>query len=61
MISRAAHAVKAPCPIPSSKLGYIWRFPKIRGTLFGGPHSKDYNILGSILESPYLGNLPFRS
>ena len=24
----------------------IWRFPKIRGTLLGGPHNKDYVILG---------------
>ena len=24
---------------------------------FGGPHNKDYNILGSILGSPYFGQL----
>ena len=24
----------------------------------GGPYSKDYSILGSILGSPYLGKLP---
>ena len=29
-----------------------WRFPNIRGTNFGDPHSKDYNILGSILGFP---------
>ena len=33
--------------------GYIGpgvkEFPKIRGTLFGGPHSKDYSISGSTL------------
>ena len=28
------------------------------GYLFGGPHSKDYGILGSILGSPYFGKLP---
>ena len=27
-------------------------------TIFGGPYNKDYNILGSILGSPYLGKLP---
>ena len=37
----------------------IWEFPKIMGTLLGGPHSKDHNILGSILESPYFGKLPY--
>ena len=25
------------------------------GYLFGGPHNKDYSILGSILGSPYCG------
>ena len=35
-----------------------WGFPKIRGTLFGDPYNKDYNILGSILGSPYLRKLP---
>ena len=35
----------------------MWGFPKqIRGTFFGGPHNKDYSILGSILGFPYLGN-----
>ena len=28
--------------------------------LFGGPHNKDYSILGSILGSPYFGKLPYR-
>ena len=28
------------------------------GYLFGGPHNKDYSILGSILGSPYFGKLP---
>ena len=27
----------------------------------GGPYNKDYSILGSILGSPYLGKLPYRS
>ena len=32
-------------------------FPMIRGTIFlGGPHNKDYSILGSILGPPILGN-----
>ena len=35
----------------------IWRFPT--ESLFGGPHNKDYTILGSILEPPYLGKLPY--
>ena len=29
-------------------------FSKGRGTIFRGPNSRDYNILGSILGSPYL-------
>ena len=37
----------------------IWEFPKIRGTIFGGPYNKDYNILGSVFGSPYLGKLPY--
>ena len=28
------------------------------GYFFGGPHNKDYSILGSILGSPYFGKLP---
>ena len=28
------------------------------GYLFGGPHNKDYSILGTILGSPYFGKLP---
>ena len=36
-------------------------FPKIRGTFFGGPHNKDYSILGSLLGSPYFGKLPYIS
>ena len=31
-------------------------FPEIRGTFFGGPHNRDYSILGSILGSLILGN-----
>ena len=34
-------------------------FPKIRGTLFGGPNNKDHSILGSILGYPYFGKLPY--
>ena len=29
------------------------------GYLFGGPYNQDYDILGSILGSPYFGKLPF--
>ena len=36
----------------------IWWFPKIRRTLFGDPHKKDYSILVFILGSPYFGKLP---
>ena len=46
--------------------GLTWLIPLIRGFLklrvpFGGPNSKDYSILGSILGSPYFGKLPIRS
>ena len=33
-----------------------WEFPKTRGTLFGGPYSKDPTISGTILGSPIFGN-----
>ena len=39
-------------------------FPKLGVSFWGfsvwGPHNKDYDILGSILGSPYLGNYPLR-
>ena len=35
-------------------------FPKIRGTLLGGPYNKDYSILGSILGSPCFEKLPYK-
>ena len=34
----------------------IWGFPKIRGTILGGPYNKDYSIWGSILGPLILGN-----
>ena len=34
----------------------MWEFPKIMGTLFGGPYNKDPTIWGTILGSPILGN-----
>ena len=36
--------------------GKTWEFPKIGGTLFGGPYNKDPTILGTILGSPIFGN-----
>ena len=37
--------------------GGIREFPKIRGTLFGGPYNnKDPTIWGTILGSPIFGN-----
>ena len=33
----------------------IQGFPKIQGTLSGGPNNKDCSILGSILGPPILG------
>ena len=39
----------------------IWKIPKISGTFLGGPHNKDYNILRSLLESPYLGKPPYET
>ena len=35
-------------------VGVLWGFPKIEGTLLGGPCKKGYGILGSMLGSPYL-------
>ena len=38
----------------------IWEFPKIRGTLSGGPYNKDPTIYkGTILGSPIFGNPPY--
>ena len=37
--------------------GSKYGFPKIRGTLFGGPYKKDSSIWGAILSSPYFGKL----
>ena len=48
-----------PPSIEITIVGAIWGFPKIRGTLFGGPYNKGYSILGSILGSPYFGKLPY--
>ena len=37
---------------------YVWGgSPKVRGTFIGGPYIKDYNILGSILGAPHVGEL----
>ena len=38
-----------------------WEFPKIRGTLFGGPYNKDPTIWGTILGSPIFGNPQLRA
>ena len=35
-----------------------WEFTKIRCTFLGGPHIKDYSILGSILGYPNFGKVP---
>ena len=43
---------------PYSDLTMNMGFPKIRGTLLGGPHDKDCIIWGTILGSPYIGKLP---
>ena len=37
----------------------MWGFPTSRGTFLGGPHNKDYSILGSILGYPDSGKLPY--
>ena len=42
------------CPSADRKK---WGFRKL-GYHFGGPHNKDYSILGSILGSPHLWKLP---
>ena len=38
--------------------GSMLGFPKIRGTFFGDPYKKDFDVLGSILGSPYFGKVP---
>ena len=38
-------------------MNIIRGFP-VRGTILRAPNNKDYNILGSILGSPYFGKLP---
>ena len=44
--------------VPADQFG---GFPKLGGTFLGGPHNKDYNMLGSILGSPCFGKLPFEA
>ena len=34
--------------------------PQNKGYLLGGPHNKDYSVLGGVLGFPYFGKLPFR-
>ena len=34
-------------------------FSQNKGYPFGGPHNKDYSMLGSILGSHYFGKLPY--
>ena len=36
----------------------MWGFPKIGGTLFGGPFSKDATIKGCYIRVPYFRKLP---
>ena len=51
-----------PLPIKQSRGAvFIWGFPKIRGTFFGGYYRKDYRMSGSILGSPYFGKLPYHA
>ena len=38
----------------------IWGFLKIGGIFLGGPHNKDYSILGSILGFRYCGQLLYK-
>ena len=40
-------------------LGDFWGVSQNQGTLSGGPHNKDYSILGSILGFHYFGILPY--
>ena len=42
--------------LPCSWFTFQGGFTKIRGTILGGPNSKDYSILGSILGPLILGN-----
>ena len=44
--------------MPSDHNKRNWGFPKIRGTLFEGPHNKNFSISGSILGFPYFEKLP---
>ena len=55
------------CATPTSQAKYQpprlnnQGFLKIRGSHFGGPHSKDYSKMASILAFPSLGKLPSAS
>ena len=39
--------------------GYIWGFPKIRGTILGVPIIRTIVFWGSILGSPHFEKLPY--
>ena len=52
-------SVKALNLKPESHQG-IWEFPKIGGTLFGGPYNKDPTIyLDYYIRVPYFRKLPY--
>ena len=46
-----------PCEVAFLEIPPNENFPKLGGTLFGGPHNEDHSISGSVLGSPYFGKL----
>ena len=45
--------------LDSEKQVKWWLKIYMSGFLIGGPHNKDYSVLGSILGSPNFGKLPY--
>ena len=54
------HKLHKGLGIPSSHNPFMGGFSKIRGTIFEGPHNKEYSIEVSFLGVPFLGKLPYR-
>ena len=61
-LRRRRHCPRATCLStlshlwPSPALGFIWRFPKIRGTILGVPRIRTIVHLGLCWGPPILGN-----
>ena len=59
-IARRLIVERAEVLVEAADIFPMWWFPKNYGYLFGCPYIRDYNIMGSISGSPYLGKPKFK-